>query len=121
MSEEHRSRTLEGWRKSAGCRSSHSCVAQRQRLPEVLARTSQVFRPSPPSSHDDFCGPLRPANANRGRGYRPETPRAVMLRYVYFGPNDLEKAIAFYNATLEPLGMERCVTSDAEWDRIAAG
>jgi catechol 2,3-dioxygenase-like lactoylglutathione lyase family enzyme len=44
-----------------------------------------------------------------------------MLSYVYFGTNNLEKAIAFYNATLGPLGMERCVTDDPEWDRIAAG
>jgi hypothetical protein len=44
-----------------------------------------------------------------------------MLRYVYFGTNNLEKAVAFYTATLAPLGMERCITGDAEWDRIAAG
>jgi catechol 2,3-dioxygenase-like lactoylglutathione lyase family enzyme len=44
-----------------------------------------------------------------------------MLSYVYFGTNNLEQAIAFYNATLAPLGMERCVTGDPEWDRIAAG
>jgi catechol 2,3-dioxygenase-like lactoylglutathione lyase family enzyme len=44
-----------------------------------------------------------------------------MLSYVYFGTNNLDKAIAFYNAALAPLGMERCVTGDPEWDRIAAG
>ena len=44
-----------------------------------------------------------------------------MLRYVYFGTNDLETAVAFYTAALAPLGMERCITGDAEWDRIAAG
>jgi catechol 2,3-dioxygenase-like lactoylglutathione lyase family enzyme len=44
-----------------------------------------------------------------------------MLRYVYFGTNDLEKAIAFYDAVLAPLGMQRCVTADPEWDRVAAG
>jgi hypothetical protein len=44
-----------------------------------------------------------------------------MLSYVYFGTNDLVKAIAFYNATLAPLGMERCITGDPEWDRISAG
>ena len=44
-----------------------------------------------------------------------------MLRYVYFGTNNLEKAIAFYEAALAPLGMERCVTNDPDWDRIAAG
>jgi catechol 2,3-dioxygenase-like lactoylglutathione lyase family enzyme len=35
-----------------------------------------------------------------------------MLSYVYFGTNDLERAIAFYTATLAPLGMERCSTGD---------
>jgi catechol 2,3-dioxygenase-like lactoylglutathione lyase family enzyme len=44
-----------------------------------------------------------------------------MLSYVYFGTNDLAKAIAFYNAILAPLGMTRCITGDAEWDRVAAG
>lgn len=44
-----------------------------------------------------------------------------MLTYVYFGTNDLARAITFYNATLAPLGMQRCITGDAEWDRIAAG
>lgn len=44
-----------------------------------------------------------------------------MLTYVYFGTNNLEQAIAFYNAVLTPLGMQRCVTGDSEWDRIAAG
>ena len=44
-----------------------------------------------------------------------------MLRYVYFGTNNLEKAIAFYNAALAPLGMQRCHTGDPEWDCIAAG
>jgi catechol 2,3-dioxygenase-like lactoylglutathione lyase family enzyme len=44
-----------------------------------------------------------------------------MLTYVYFGTNDLARAIAFYNATLAPLGMSRCVTGDPEWDRVAAG
>ena len=44
-----------------------------------------------------------------------------MLRYVYFGTNNLEKAIAFYEAVLAPLAMERCVTNDPDWDRIAAG
>jgi catechol 2,3-dioxygenase-like lactoylglutathione lyase family enzyme len=47
--------------------------------------------------------------------------QAAMLTYVYFGTNNLEQAIAFYNATLKPLGMERCVTGDPQWDRIAAG
>ena len=44
-----------------------------------------------------------------------------MLTYVYFGTNNLERAVAFYNATLTPLGMQRCVTGDPQWDRIAAG
>ena len=44
-----------------------------------------------------------------------------MLSYVYFGTNDLEKAIAFYSAVLAPLGMNRCITNDPEWDRVAAG
>jgi catechol 2,3-dioxygenase-like lactoylglutathione lyase family enzyme len=44
-----------------------------------------------------------------------------MLTYVYFGTNDLARAIAFYNAALAPLGMQRCITGDAEWDRVAAG
>ena len=44
-----------------------------------------------------------------------------MLSYVYFGTNNLERAIVFYSATLAPLDMKRCVTGDPEWDRVAAG
>ncbi len=44
-----------------------------------------------------------------------------MLAYVYFGTNNLERAIAFYSAALGPLGMKRCVTHDPAWDRVAAG
>ena len=44
-----------------------------------------------------------------------------MLTYVYFGTNDLDRAIRFYNATLAPLGMQRCVTGDPDWDRSSAG
>jgi catechol 2,3-dioxygenase-like lactoylglutathione lyase family enzyme len=44
-----------------------------------------------------------------------------MLTYVYLGTNDLERAITFYDATLAPLGLPRCITGDPEWDRIAAG
>ncbi|HVO46057.1 MAG TPA: VOC family protein [Steroidobacteraceae bacterium] len=44
-----------------------------------------------------------------------------MLTYVYFGTNDLERAIAFYQPTLGAIGMSRCVTGDPEWDRISAG
>jgi catechol 2,3-dioxygenase-like lactoylglutathione lyase family enzyme len=45
----------------------------------------------------------------------------AMLSYVYLGTNDLERAKRFYDAALQPLGMPRCVTGDADWDRIAAG
>jgi hypothetical protein len=44
-----------------------------------------------------------------------------MLSYVYLGTNDLERAMAFYDASLAPIGMNRCITNDAEWDRVAAG
>lgn len=44
-----------------------------------------------------------------------------MLSYFYFGTNNLERAIAFYDATLVPLGLGRCVTNDAEVDRVSAG
>jgi len=44
-----------------------------------------------------------------------------VLSYVYFGTNNLGEAIAFYNATLAPLDMNRCITGDPEWDRMAAG
>ena len=44
-----------------------------------------------------------------------------MLSYVYFGTNDLERAVEFYDAVLRALEMRRCITGDAEWDRIAAG
>ncbi len=44
-----------------------------------------------------------------------------MLTYVYVGTNDLARAIRFYDATLAPLGMQRCVTGDPAWDRISAG
>ena len=44
-----------------------------------------------------------------------------MLSYVYFGTNDLAGAIAFYDATLAPLGLKRCITGDPEWDRCSAG
>jgi hypothetical protein len=42
-----------------------------------------------------------------------------MLSYVYFCANDLNRAKAFYDAALEPLGMERCVTNDPECDRTS--
>jgi catechol 2,3-dioxygenase-like lactoylglutathione lyase family enzyme len=44
-----------------------------------------------------------------------------MLTYVYFGTNDLERAIRFYDAALGALGMSRCVTGDPAWDRVSAG
>jgi hypothetical protein len=44
-----------------------------------------------------------------------------MLTYVYFGTNDLVRAITFYTAVLAPLGMKRCVTGDPEWDQVSAG
>jgi catechol 2,3-dioxygenase-like lactoylglutathione lyase family enzyme len=44
-----------------------------------------------------------------------------LLSYVYFGTSDLARARAFYDAVLGALDMARCVTGDAEWDRIAAG
>jgi catechol 2,3-dioxygenase-like lactoylglutathione lyase family enzyme len=44
-----------------------------------------------------------------------------MLTYAYFGTHDLGKAVVFYDATLAALGMKRCITNDAEWDRVAAG
>jgi catechol 2,3-dioxygenase-like lactoylglutathione lyase family enzyme len=45
----------------------------------------------------------------------------TMLTYVYLGTNDLLRAIAFYDATLATLGMQRCITGDPDWDRISAG
>jgi catechol 2,3-dioxygenase-like lactoylglutathione lyase family enzyme len=45
----------------------------------------------------------------------------MTLSYVYFGTNNLERAISFYDAVLAPLDMKRCVTGDPEWDRVAAG
>jgi catechol 2,3-dioxygenase-like lactoylglutathione lyase family enzyme len=44
-----------------------------------------------------------------------------VLSYVYFGTNNLERAIDFYSAALAPLEMHRCITNDPEWDRISAG
>ena len=44
-----------------------------------------------------------------------------VMTYVCFGTNDLERATAFYEALLTPLGIARIVTGDPEWDRIAAG
>ncbi len=44
-----------------------------------------------------------------------------MLSYAYFGTNALDRAVRFYSAVLAPLEMPRCITGDAEWDRVAAG
>lgn len=44
-----------------------------------------------------------------------------MLTYVCFGTNDLAQATRFYDACLAPLGLKRCVSGDAGWDRISAG
>ena len=44
-----------------------------------------------------------------------------MLSYVYFGTNDLRRAIGFYNATLGALGMRRVITNDPAWDSVSAG
>ena len=44
-----------------------------------------------------------------------------MLTYVYVGTNDLARAIDFYEATLAPLGLPRCVTGDPQWDLTSAG
>ena len=44
-----------------------------------------------------------------------------MFTYVYLGTNDLERATAFYDATLASLRLERCITGDPDWDRISAG
>jgi catechol 2,3-dioxygenase-like lactoylglutathione lyase family enzyme len=51
----------------------------------------------------------------------PEHSGLTMLTYMYFGTNDLERAIEFYNATLGALSMRRVVTNDPAWDRVAAG
>lgn len=44
-----------------------------------------------------------------------------MLSFVYFGTNNLERAIVFYSAVFATLDMPRCVTGDPAWDRVAAG
>jgi catechol 2,3-dioxygenase-like lactoylglutathione lyase family enzyme len=44
-----------------------------------------------------------------------------VLSYVYFGTNDLERAVVFYDAALAQLGMKRCITGDPAWDRLSAG
>jgi catechol 2,3-dioxygenase-like lactoylglutathione lyase family enzyme len=45
----------------------------------------------------------------------------AMLTYVYLGTNDLARATAFYDAALAPLGLQRCITGDPDWDRVSAG
>ena len=52
----------------------------------------------------------------------PDGPAVTaLLSYVYFGSNDLERSKAFYDAVLGAIGMQRCLTGDAAWDRVAAG
>jgi catechol 2,3-dioxygenase-like lactoylglutathione lyase family enzyme len=53
--------------------------------------------------------------------FRMERRGETMLSYVYFGTNDLTRAIEFYDAALSALGMQRCRTGDPEWDRVSAG
>ena len=43
-----------------------------------------------------------------------------MFTYITLGTNDLLRAIAFYDATLAPLGLKRCDPQDEEgWEEIA--
>lgn len=43
-----------------------------------------------------------------------------MFTYVTLGTNALPRAMAFYDAALAPLGLQRCDTgSEAGWERIA--
>lgn len=44
-----------------------------------------------------------------------------MFNYLCLGTNDLARATRFYDATLAALGLRRCMTGDAEWDRVSAG
>jgi len=44
-----------------------------------------------------------------------------MFTYMSLGTNDLERATRFYDAAMGVLGHQRCITGDAEWDRISAG
>jgi catechol 2,3-dioxygenase-like lactoylglutathione lyase family enzyme len=44
-----------------------------------------------------------------------------MFNYIYLGTNDLARACIFYDATMATLGLKRCNTGDAAWDRISAG
>ena len=44
-----------------------------------------------------------------------------MISYAYLGTNNLTRATRFYDATLAPLEMPRCIAGDPEWDRISAG
>jgi catechol 2,3-dioxygenase-like lactoylglutathione lyase family enzyme len=44
-----------------------------------------------------------------------------MFTYLYLGTNDLDRATRFYDATMSVLGHQRCITGDADWDRISAG
>jgi catechol 2,3-dioxygenase-like lactoylglutathione lyase family enzyme len=44
-----------------------------------------------------------------------------MFTYICLGTNDLGRATLFYDAVLAPLGLQRCMTDDPEWDRTWAG
>jgi catechol 2,3-dioxygenase-like lactoylglutathione lyase family enzyme len=44
-----------------------------------------------------------------------------LFTYICLGTNDLGRAKLFYDAVLAPLGLQRCITDDPEWDRTWAG
>lgn len=41
-----------------------------------------------------------------------------MFSYIYLGTNDLERAIKFYDAAMGVLGLERCITGDADGSHL---
>jgi len=44
-----------------------------------------------------------------------------MFTYICLGTNNLERATRFYDSTLKALGLSRCLTGDANWDKVSAG
>ncbi len=42
-----------------------------------------------------------------------------MFTYITLGTNELKRAIAFYDATLAPLGLKRCEPDEEGWEEIA--
>jgi catechol 2,3-dioxygenase-like lactoylglutathione lyase family enzyme len=44
-----------------------------------------------------------------------------MFSYACLGTNDLQRATCFYDAVLATLGLNRCVSGDADWDRSWSG